>query len=219
MAEETLGPADYVDRILAAADEYRIADYDRLAAEARERLAPLVLVRDVFSPVLRETGDRWEQGRFSVVQEHMLTSCVRRQLSYALDACNLVAGKACLAFTTLSGERHEMGSLMLALLAASQGFRAIYLGPDLPVAEIGRFCTRVQVSAVAISVVTSPEVIDARGQLSELRAVLPVTIPIWLGGYAVPQLRASQLPPNTVPIHDLADFEMQLSTLPEVTAP
>ena len=218
MTHEALRPEDYVSRIIAAADEYRITEYDRLVAEARERLPPVSLVRDVCSPVLREAGDRWQTGRFSVVQEHMLTSSVRRQLTYALDTCNRAAAGRSLAFTTLSGERHEMGSLMLAVIAASLGVRAIYLGPDLPVAEVGRFCARVSVSAVAISLVTSPEVIDAPLQLRELRGVLPAGTPIWIGGYASRQLAAGELPENTVLVSDLADFEKRLKELPEESA-
>lgn len=214
MADPTLEPGDYVTRIIAAAAEYRIADYDRLAAEARARLATAVLIRDVFSPVLREAGDRWEKGLFSVVQEHMLTSAVRRQLTYALDLHNQSATGHRLAFTTLSGERHELGSLMLAVLAASRGVRSIYLGPDLPVAEVGRFCGRVRVDAVAISLVTSPEVIDAPGQLRELRSVLPAAIPLWLGGQAAAQIPPERLPGNCALVTDLAEFERRLAGLP-----
>jgi methanogenic corrinoid protein MtbC1 len=213
-------PAEYVARIIAAAEEYRVADYDRLAAEARERLAPDALIRDVFSPVLHEAGDRWESGRFTVVQEHMLTSALRRQLAYALDHHNRAAFGPSLAFTTLAGERHELGSLMLAVLAASRGFRALWLGPDLPVADIGRFCGRVAVGAVALSVVTSPEVIDAPRQLHELRQALPLEIAIWLGGRAAVQMGEQALPENTVLIADLADFERRLAGLgPRSAAP
>ena len=62
-----------------------------------------------------------------MVQEHLLTAAVRRQLAYALDIYNRAATGPSLAFTTLSGERHEMGSLMLALIAATRG-----ISRDLP---------------------------------------------------------------------------------------
>jgi MerR family transcriptional regulator, light-induced transcriptional regulator len=214
VTEATPTPADYVASILAAATDYRIADYDRLTAEARERLPPEELVRDVFGPVLRAAGDRWEKGLFSVVQEHMLTAAVRRQLTYVLDAQNRAATGPCVAFTTLSGERHEMGSLMLAVIAASRGFNAVYLGPDLPAAEVGRFCGQVSVAVVAISIVTSPEVIDAGRQLRELRAVLPPAIAIWLGGKGAALLDPAQLPADSILVRDLADFDSRLAALP-----
>jgi methanogenic corrinoid protein MtbC1 len=206
-------PGEYVTRILQAAEGFRVAEYDRLAEEAREKFPPLTLIREVFSPVLLEAGDRWEQGRFSVVQEHMLTSAVRRQLSYALDQHNRRAVGPALAFTTLSGERHEMGSLMLAVIAASHGFPTVYLGPDLPAAEVGRFCARVSVAAVGISIVTTPEVLDAPRQLEELRLALPPDVQIWLGGQATERLLPGQMPANAILVRDLAEFEERLMGL------
>ncbi len=207
-------PQDYVANILAAVAAYRIADCDRLLVEAQATLAPVTLIGEVFSPMLREAGDRWQSGQLSVVQEHMLSSAVRRQLGYALDFHNRSAPAGpCLAFTTLSGERHEMGSLMLAVIGASMGVRAIYLGPDLPVSEVGRFCANVRVAAVAISVITRPQVTDVDEQLQELRRTLPASIGIWLGGYSALHLEPGQIPDNCTLIPDLPDFERRLTTL------
>lgn len=206
-------PADCVARILAAASDYRISDYERWLAEAREHMPPEELVRDVLAPVLREAGNRWHSGEFSIVQEHMLSSAVRRQLSYALDHYAQVARGPSIAFTTLSGERHELGSLMLAVVTASRGFRAIYLGADLPVEEIGRFCARVEVAAVALSLVTSPEVIDVYAQLGTLRALLPPLVEIWVGGQAAPLLEPAKLPRGCFCMTSMRQFDSRLVTL------
>lgn len=207
-------PDDIVTRILTAAAEYRIDDYERWLDDARERLPPEQLVHDVLAPVLREAGNRWHRGELSIAQEHLLSSAVRRQLSYALDRCSRTprCGPA-IGFTTLSGERHELGSLMLALVAASRGFRAIYLGADLPVEEIGRFCARVNVAAVALSVVTSPEVIDAYAQLATLRSLLPPQVEIWVGGRAVQLLDVGSFPPGSFRITDMDEFQKRLMVL------
>lgn len=202
-----------VARILAAATDYRIADYERLLAEAREHLPPDDLVRDVLAPLLREAGNRWHSGKLSIVQEHLLSSAVRRQLSYALDLHSRMASGPAIAFTTLSGERHELGSLMLAVVTASRGYRAIYLGADLPVDEVGRFCTRVSVAAVALSLVTSPEVIDVYAQLDTLRGLVPPEVAIWVGGQAARLLDTARLPANTFRMTSMQQFEERLSIL------
>ena len=202
-----------VARILAAATDYRIADYERSLAEAREQLSPEDLVRDVLAPVLREAGNRWHSGELSIVQEHLLSSAVRRQLSYALDLHSRIASGPAIAFTTLSGERHELGSLMLAVVTASRGYRAIYLGADLPVDEVGRFCARVSVAAVALSLVTSPEVIDVHAQLATLRGLLPPPVEIWVGGQAAHVLDAASLPANTFRMTNMQQYDKRLSAL------
>jgi methanogenic corrinoid protein MtbC1 len=207
-------PQTYVADILAAISGYRIADCDRLIVEAQAALAPATLIHEVYSPVLREAGARWQSGQLSVAQEHMLSSAVRRQLGHALDLYNRAnpAGP-CVAYTTLSGERHEMGSLMLAVVGASLGVRAIYLGPDLPVSEVGQFCANVRVAAVAISIITRPQVIDVDEQLQELCGLLPESIDIWLGGYSALHLEPGQVPAKCTLIVDLNDFEQRLTAL------
>ena len=214
--DPVLAPADYVARILAAAADWQIHEYDRLTIAVRECLPPMTMVREVYAPVLSEAGDRWERGEFSIVQEHMLTSTVRRQLHFALDEHNRRATGPRVAFTTLSGERHELGSLMLAVLASSGGVNAVYLGPDLPAAEVGRFCGKVAVGAVAVSIVSRPEVIDARRQLGELRSMLPPTIELWIGGRAAALLKADDLPDRARVVTDLNEFNVLIAQLPVV---
>lgn len=199
--------------ILAAAADYRLDDYHALLAGAVAALEPRSLVRDICGPVLREAGNRWHRGELAIVQEHLLSATIKRCLSQLIEAGNRNATGPAIAFGTLSGERHEMGGLMLAVVAASHGLRPIDLGTDLPVAEVGRFCQHVPVAAVAISLVTHPEVIDAARQLIELRRLVPVDVPVWLGGQAAALLGPGQLPGNTFHVRDLPEFEARLAAL------
>jgi methanogenic corrinoid protein MtbC1 len=171
------------------------------------------VVRDVFAPVLREAGDRWHSGELSIVQEHLLSSAVRLQLCYALDLHSRTARGPAIAFTTLSGERHELGSLMLAVVTASRGYRAIYLGADLPVDEVSRFCAHVSVSAVAVSLVTTPEVIDVHAQLHTLRSLLKPPVEVWVGGQAAQRLDKATLPAQTFRITNMRHYEERLAAL------
>jgi hypothetical protein len=102
---------------------------------------------------------------------------------------------------------------MLAVVAASRGFRAIYLGADLPVEEMGRFCARVDTAAVAISVVTSPQVIDAYAQLNTLRGLLPPLVEIWVGGQAAHLLDPGSLPLGSFRMKNMHEFHQRLAAL------
>jgi methanogenic corrinoid protein MtbC1 len=206
-------PDRLVAGLLAAADDYDFANCDRLYAVALAELEPLVLVRDVTSPVLREAGNRWHRGEWSVMQEHMLSGVVRRQLASALDRHLSHSDGPTVLFTTLSGERHELGGLMGAFLAASRGFRSVYLGPDLPPVEICKFCAHRHVDALALSLVTQPDVNDARGQLDELRKGVPAATEIWVAGQAANLLARDQLPPGVEAISDLSVFLDRLARL------
>jgi hypothetical protein len=106
-----------------------------------------------------------------------------------------------------------MGALMGAVLAASQGFHSIYLGPDLPASEISRFCAHRPVQALALSIVTQPDVIDAEAQLVELRSGIPPATEIWISGHASNILARKSLPEGIYIIRDLAEFIKKLSGL------
>lgn len=199
--------------MLAAASDYDVVGCDAGLSAAAAALDPLTFVRDVVGPVLREAGNRWHRGSFSVAQEHMVSSVVRRQLASALDRLSAGATGPRILFTTLGGERHEMGALMTAVVAASQGCRCLYLGPDLPVTEVSRFCGKQPVDVVAVSLVTQPEVNDACAQLRQLHDSLTSGVGIWIGGQAAGLLPAADLPAGVVRTRGLEEFLELLAAL------
>lgn len=206
-------PDKLVLRIIAAAEAYDTPACEELIASAISTLDPLIYIREVLAPVLRETGTRWHWGKLSVAQEHMLSGLVRRQLSHALDRYLPDARGPVILFTTLTGERHEMGGLMGAVLAASRGFRCIYLGPDLPAPEIARFCANRPVDVVALSLVVQSDVIDAVGQLADLRMQVPLTTEIWVAGYAATMMPVQDIPAGVTSIPDMQTYLDRLALL------
>lgn len=206
-------PDELVSGIIAAAEAYDISACEELIASAIGTLDPLIYIRDVMSPLLRETGTRWHWRKLSVAQEHMISGVVRRQLSHALDRHLLNTSGPVILFATLSGERHEMGALMAAVLAASRGFRCIYLAPDLPAAEIVRFCANRSVDVVALSLIVQPDVIDSLAELTDLRAQLPGATEIWVAGQAAMMMPTNDIPAGVTPIYDLDVYLQRLAAL------
>ena len=98
-----------------------------ISMTSRSPSTPLrAVVTSVLSPVLIEIGERWHAGTASIAQERMITSTVRKQVGAVIDTYNRIATGPTLVLTTVSGERHEVGLLMGALLASSRGIRCQY---------------------------------------------------------------------------------------------
>jgi methanogenic corrinoid protein MtbC1 len=97
-------------------------------------------------------------------------------------------------FGTLAGERHALGSLLAAFIAAGRGVRAIYLGPDLPPAELAQAALKSGATVVALSLVVP--LADAEAQLAELCRTVDAKVEVWLGGAAARALEARALPSN-----------------------
>ncbi|HST44191.1 MAG TPA: MerR family transcriptional regulator [Luteimonas sp.] len=174
------GAGDICTRVLSAMDRYRADEVDRELSLAIATLPPALLVEHVLAPLLHAIGARWAEGRLDIAQERMVSSLLRARLLAILGQPRDRPPR--ILFTTLPGERHEIGLLIAALLAFSAGAPALYLGTELPAPELARLANQLRVHAVGLSCVDSGLAEAALPQLRELDAHLDDTIAIWLGG-------------------------------------
>jgi methanogenic corrinoid protein MtbC1 len=188
----------HIDAVLGAIDRYDSLGCLEALRVAAQVPSP-VLVAQILAPLLHEAGARWRAGRYTIAQEHMLSSAVLRLLCAELDRHNgnIRPDAPTVAFTTLSGDRHGMGALIAAVVAAEHGVRALHLGADMPVGELVVLAEHVPLRAVALSIIAQPSVIDAQDQILELRGKLPTSIEIWIGGAGGGQLDPAALPADS----------------------
>jgi MerR family transcriptional regulator, light-induced transcriptional regulator len=172
--------------IMAALDGYDLDAIEAVLARHAAVLPPRDLVFAVMLPLLRELGQRWESGLLSPAQEHVVSAIVRSVLGNLLRAIGRSDGTSKIVFATPSGERHELALLCAAILAASAGYGVIYLGPDLPAADIGH-AVRTSGARVAVLGATTPGAVT-RAEAENLATSL-ADADLWIGGpQAVPLL-------------------------------
>jgi MerR family transcriptional regulator, light-induced transcriptional regulator len=87
-----------------------------------------------------------------------------------------------LLFATPSGERHEIGILAAAMLAASQGLSVTYLGPELPGSEIvaAANASGAHVLVLGLTLPGTPQPRDR--ELKKILRDLARGIDLWAGG-------------------------------------
>jgi MerR family transcriptional regulator, light-induced transcriptional regulator len=210
VAPAVAAPSAFVERILDGAERYSSAACEQALTLAISLLTPARLIDEVLEPLLREVGDRWHQGRFSIAQERMVSSSVRRHIGLMVETYDRSARREAIVFATLPGERHELGLLMTAMICASHGFKVHYLGPDLPAEEIGRYAREVGAAILAISVVMIESLPHLASQLGVIRLESGPDAPIWLGGQGLLGLDESVLPTGCLIIGDRAELEQRL---------
>jgi len=203
----------FAQQMLAAAENYRLDDCDQVLSMALALLPLSEVVSQVLSPALLEVGERWHAGTFTIAQERIVTTTVRKQVGNVLDTYNRIASGPLVVMSTLTGERHELGILMCALLAASRGLRCQYLGPDLPAEDLSIYLDRVGASAVALSFVMRDDVPAAIVGLNELARRTRPELEIWIGGIAASDMPIEQLPGRCRVLPDYAAFERQVEVL------
>ena len=186
--------------------------YDLDAIEATlNRHAVVLPARDlvfaVILPLLQEVGRRWEAGRLRPAQEHLVSSVIRSVLGGLLRTSTRPHASPRIVFATPTGERHELGLLSAALLAAAAGYGVVYLGPDLPAADIAHAAATAGARVVIIGLTTPAAA--ARAEIRRLTD-LPPGIELWLGGPAAERL----VPPTADRVRlipELADVVPMLS--------
>lgn len=183
-------PFDDQAGLLAAV---RAFDRDRLESDlgrAAALLPPLEFLEGVLAPLMRRVGDEWHGGTLSIAQEHFASGVVRGVLSALLRSQPRHA-ESQLLFATPPGEWHEFGILGAALLAASRGLGALYLGPDLPAADIIASAESAGVRVVVIGMTMFSPKTPATTAVATLSRQLPSRVELWIGGQAAPQSAAS----------------------------
>jgi len=171
------------------------------------------VVSSVLAPTLIEVGERWHAGRFSVAQERIVTGAVRRQVGAVLETYNRISSSDPIVFATLPDERHELGLLMSALIAASKGVRCHYLGPDIPAADIATYAARVGASGIVLSFVLKDPRNPAGPALADLVQRTPKDIRVWIGGRAAAEIESVPADGRVRFVSDYSIFENELDAL------
>lgn len=181
--------------------------------EASVTLPLAVFLEEVLLPLLRDIGSEWEQGNVSPGQEHMVSAVVPRVLGWIGERLPRPEADAPLAvFATPSGARHDMGALIASIVARKEGWRTLFLGPDLPAADIAGGVRDTGADMVAISVVFPSGDEGIRAELAALGAALPESVSVVVGGAAAAGY-AAVLPDRTVVANDLQDLRLHLRAL------
>jgi DNA-binding transcriptional MerR regulator/methylmalonyl-CoA mutase cobalamin-binding subunit len=188
---------------------------ERLDADETERLLSLQLaalgardfVEAVAQPLLYDVGERWAKNKLSVASEHLASASVRNLLGLGLRRRSQPSDSHPILFTTLAGERHELGALACAVIAVELGANAIYLGPDLPASEVVAAAAETSAGVVAVSTGRCAPARQREQAVRKLRRELPSEVALWLGGSGSDGLL---LPAHVERIDGIEELEQKL---------
>ncbi|MBX7120470.1 MAG: cobalamin-dependent protein [Gemmatimonadaceae bacterium] len=164
-----------------------IEAFDAYTLEQTLRAAALRLPADdvldqVFGPLLFTVGSLWHQGQLQPANEHLASTTIRRVLTWMGEVASPGMGAPVVIVGTPAGHLHEIGAMLAATTASGSGWRVIYLGPNLPAEELARAAKQVKADVVALSIVYPTSDTTVVDELRRLRAHLPSTTGIVVGG-------------------------------------
>jgi DNA-binding transcriptional MerR regulator/methylmalonyl-CoA mutase cobalamin-binding subunit len=197
---------------LEAAEAMDAGRLERLLRRATTALGAERALEAVAAPVLTEVGDRWQAGELSIAHEHLVSAVIRQVVGDLLRGASDDPDRPLAVFATPAGERHEFGALMAAVIAATRGWRVLYLGADIPAAEIARAAQRHRPRLVAVSVVSRESGTRLAGELRAVREALPRETTLVVGGRGLERHGSVLDEIAAVRIHDLAQLRDYLET-------
>jgi DNA-binding transcriptional MerR regulator/methylmalonyl-CoA mutase cobalamin-binding subunit len=156
-------------------------------------------------PLIAITEQRWSEKSLSIAQEHLVSAVLRTNLEHLRSTIPDSLLSRRLMVTTPRGQMHELGALVISVIAGVEGWNVTYLGPNLPANEIVRAARQSHADAIGLSLVYPTDDQQIGEELKEVRAGLGSDYPIIVGGRAA----AAYLAP-------LAELHMkECSSIPE----
>lgn len=175
-------------------------------------LPALTLVRDVLMPTLRDVGDMWHRRAGGIAQEHVISGAIRHLLGSFLRLHVPRESSVRLLFATPAGDRHEIGILAAAMLAATQGLGVSYVGPDVPSREIVEAVKAAQAQVVVLGVTLTQRSSATGRELATIASALPEEVALWVGGPAA-GLYATSLRSRALLVGDIDSYHQLLARL------
>jgi DNA-binding transcriptional MerR regulator/methylmalonyl-CoA mutase cobalamin-binding subunit len=146
-------------------------------------------VVETVAPLNRAVGEAWMRGDLQVFEEHLYTEQLQLALRATINAFPRSSGSPRILLTTVPGEQHGIGLLMVDALLSPEGAYCISLGTQTPFEDIRRAALAHKVHVVALSFSTAFPPRQVGDAIAALRRQLPPTVALWAGGEVTRRLR------------------------------
>lgn len=156
-------------------------------------------VTETIAPLNHTVGEAWMRGDLQVFEEHLYSEQLELALRAAIHALPRTSGPPRILLTTVPGEQHGIGLLMVEALLAAEGACCISLGTQTPFDDIRRAALAHKVHVVALSFSMAFPLRQMSDGIATLRRTLPATIALWGGGEVTRRLRRTPAGVRLVP--------------------
>ncbi|MDP1927681.1 MAG: MerR family transcriptional regulator [Thiobacillus sp.] len=146
-------------------------------------------VQDIIAPLIARVGEAWSRNEIGVFEEHLFSQHLEKMFRTVLSNMQPQQGSPRVLLTTLSGEEHTLGLLMVEALMVVEDVYPVLLGPQMPIDEIVRAAQIKQVDAICLSFSSAYSPALSTQGLRDLRRMLPDSVELWAGGYGVKAIR------------------------------
>ena len=204
----------HIERCLAAIAELDSEQLERVIGEASVALSRVELLDSMLVPLMEKVGEACAAGSLRTAHEHMTTAVVRTHLDSLHPAYPPSPTAPCLLVTTPSNQNHELGALFVLAASRIEGWRTVYLGPNLPAEEIAAAARQRRATILALSVTFPGDDPVIAQELRRLGPLLPASTTVLVGGRSAASYREVLDEIGARRLDDLAQLRGFLQTAP-----
>lgn len=136
----------------------------------------------ILSPTLIAIGEAWFRGEIRITTEHYASNFLRAKLMSLLQAYPTRRNAPYIQLGCAPTEQHEIGSLMMAVLLRSEGYRIEYLGPDLPIEDLVDYASYEFPDLIVMTASTELSAFEMRRLKEKLDQIDPAPLLAYAGG-------------------------------------
>lgn len=170
---------------IEAIRNYDAKKLESILLNSSTKLTQPRLIEEVIIPLVYKVGELWHSGEIRVANEHLGSSVIRGFLFNLLESYSVSDSAPIVVSATPLGQEHELGALIVGVVAASSGWKVIYLGSNLPAEEISAVVGHLNAKVVALSIVYPNDDPILPKELRKIKQSLPAGVSIIAGGRAV----------------------------------
>ncbi|MCW8813736.1 MAG: MerR family transcriptional regulator [Chlorobium sp.] len=163
---------------------YDAKKLESILLNASAKLTQPVLIEELIVPLVYKVGELWHDGEIRVANEHLASSVIRSFLFNLLESHSISDSSPVMVSATPRGQEHELGALIAGVVAASSGWKVIYLGASLPAEEISSVVSYLNARVVALSIIYPNDDPHLKQELKKLHQLLPAGVSMIAGGRA-----------------------------------
>jgi methanogenic corrinoid protein MtbC1 len=188
--ESELDPAQAGDRLALAYLEKVLAGdvvgaIDGILSEVRRGLSVEAAYLSVLLPAEREIGRLWHVAKVSVAEEHLATFAIQRTMAILSSSCPAAAANHRTAVVAaVSGNAHDIGLRAAADLYQLAGWRAIFLGADVPPDDLVAMLGFFDADVLLLGVTLAPQLPKAAETIALVRQRCERRVQVIVGGAA-----------------------------------
>ncbi|UCH90512.1 MAG: MerR family transcriptional regulator, partial [Nitrospirota bacterium] len=134
-------------------------------------------------PLQEHIGQLWHDGKLGIAQEHYASNQIKQKIFSAINQLRVVEEGPRVVVACPSQEWHEISAMTAGYLCAVRGCRVHYLGANLPIPDLAKYCEEIRPSYVLLSMTVHRSVDEIKYIIHELVTQVSPIAQVGVGGY------------------------------------